>query len=49
MIITDYRIHLQRVLSDQVLHGLRRGGHIYKIAKSASTCDYVFELIAVPF
>jgi 3-phenylpropionate/cinnamic acid dioxygenase small subunit len=52
MILTDYRIHVQRVFSGQVLHRLRRVGASYKIVLKRVdliNCDDVFELIAAPF
>jgi 3-phenylpropionate/cinnamic acid dioxygenase small subunit len=52
MILTDYRSHLQRLFSGQVLHRLRRAGAAYKIVLKRVdliNCDDVFELIAVPF
>jgi len=52
MIMTDYRLHLQRVFSGRVLHRLRRAGTVYKIVLKRVdliNCDDVFELIAVPF
>jgi 3-phenylpropionate/cinnamic acid dioxygenase small subunit len=52
MIMTDYRLHVQRVFSGRVLHRLRRAGSGYKIVQKRVdliNCDDVFELIAVPF
>lgn len=52
MIMTDYRIHVQRVFSGQVLHRLRCAGIAYKIVLKRVdliNCDDVFELMAVPF
>ena len=52
LIMTDYRIHVQRVFSGRTTHRLRRVGDIYKIALKRVdliNCDDVFELIAVPF
>ena len=52
MIMTDYRVHVQRVFSGRVLHHLRRVGASYKIVLKRVdliNCDDVLELIAVPF
>ena len=52
MIMTDYRVHVQRVFSGRVLHRLRRIGAGYKIVLKRVdliNCDDVLELIAVPF
>ena len=52
MIMTDYRVHVQRVFSGRVLHRLRRIGAGYKIALKRVdliNCDDVLELVAVPF
>lgn len=52
MIMTDYRIHVQRVFSGRVTHRLRRAGSGYKIVLKRIdliNCDDAFELIAVPF
>jgi 3-phenylpropionate/cinnamic acid dioxygenase small subunit len=52
MIMTDYRIHVQRVFSGRVTHRLRRAGAGYKIVLKRVdliNCDDAFELIAVPF
>lgn len=51
MIMTDYRLHEQRVFSGQVVHLLRRTGSGYRIVLKRVdliNCDDVFELIAVP-
>ena len=51
MIMTDYRIHVQRLFSGRVLHRLRRGATGYGIVLKRVdliNCDDVFELIAVP-
>jgi 3-phenylpropionate/cinnamic acid dioxygenase small subunit len=52
MIMTDYRMHTQRLFSGRVRHELRRDGAGYKIALKKVeliNCDDAFELIAVPF
>ncbi len=52
MIMTDYRMQVQRVFSGRVLHRLRRVGAGYKIVLKRVdliNCDDIFELIAVPF
>jgi benzoate/toluate 1,2-dioxygenase beta subunit len=52
MIMTDYRMQVQRLFSGRVLHRLRRVGAQYKIVLKRVdliNCDDVFELIAVPF
>ena len=52
MIMTDYRLHVQRVFSGRVTHRLRRTDSGYKIVLKRVdliNCDDVFELIAVPF
>jgi ethylbenzene dioxygenase beta subunit len=52
MIMTDYRLHIQRLFSGRVRHQLRRSGDSYKIALKRVdliNCDDSFELIAVPF
>jgi 3-phenylpropionate/cinnamic acid dioxygenase small subunit len=52
MIMTDYRIHTQRLFSGRVRHHLRRDAGGYKIflkRVDLINCDDVFELIAVPF
>ena len=52
MIMTDYRLHLQRLFSGRVRHQLRRSGDSYKIVLKRVdliNCDDSFELVAVPF
>jgi len=52
MIMTDYRIHVQRVFSGRVTHRLRRTGNGYRIVfkrVDLINCDDALELIAVPF
>lgn len=52
MIMTDYRLRVQRLFSGRVRHQLRRDGEGYKIVLKRVdliNCDDVFELIAVPF
>ena len=52
MIMTDYRLRVQRVFSGRVRHQLRRDGEGYRIVLKRVdliNCDDVFELIAVPF
>ena len=52
MIMTDYRMQVQRVFSGRVSHRLRRVAAGYKIflkRVDLINCDDVFELIAVPF
>ncbi len=52
MVMTDYRMQVQRVFSGRVLHHLRRVAMGYKIVLKRVdliNCDDVFELIAVPF
>ncbi len=52
MIMTDYRMQVQRVFSGRILHQLRRVAMGYKIVLKRVdliNCDDVFELIAVPF
>lgn len=52
MIMTDYRLHVQRLFSGRVHHQLRRSGDSYEIALKRVdliNCDDAFELIAVPF
>jgi ethylbenzene dioxygenase subunit beta len=52
MIMTDYRMHAQRLFSGNVLHQLRRVDSAYKIVLKRVdliNCDDVFELVAVPF
>lgn len=52
MIMTDYRLRVQRQFSGRVRHQLRRDGKAYKIVLKRVdliNCDDVFELIAVPF
>jgi 3-phenylpropionate/cinnamic acid dioxygenase small subunit len=52
MVMTDYRIHVQRVFSGKVLHRLRRISGAYRIILKRVdliNCDDTFELIAVPF
>lgn len=51
MIMTDYRMRVQRLFSGRVRHRLRRDGTGYKIVLKRVdliNCDDVFELIAVP-
>jgi benzoate/toluate 1,2-dioxygenase beta subunit len=52
MIMTDYRMGMQRLFSGRVQHRLRKDGETYKIMLKRVdliNCDDVFELIAVPF
>jgi benzoate/toluate 1,2-dioxygenase beta subunit len=52
MIMTDYRMGRQRLVSGRVQHRLRMDGETYKIVLKRVdliNCDDVFELIAVPF
>ena len=52
LIMTDYRLHVQRVFSGRVSHHLRRAGeHVRIVLKKVEliNCDDTFELIAVPF
>jgi 3-phenylpropionate/cinnamic acid dioxygenase small subunit len=52
MIMTDYRVRMQRLFSGRVRHRLRRDDDGYKIVLKRVdliNCDDVFELIAVPF
>jgi ethylbenzene dioxygenase subunit beta len=52
MIMTDYRMQVQRAFSGRVLHRLRRVAAGYKIVLKRVdliNCDDIFELIAVPF
>ncbi len=52
MIMTDYRLHVQRLFSGRVRHQLRRSDDSYKIVLKRVdliNCDDSFELIAVPF
>jgi ethylbenzene dioxygenase subunit beta len=52
MIMTDYRLHTQRLFSGRVRHHLRRSDTSYKIVLKRVdliNCDDVFELIAIPF
>jgi 3-phenylpropionate/cinnamic acid dioxygenase small subunit len=52
MIMTDYRLHTQRLFSGRVQHELSRDGSDYKIVLKRVdliNCDDAFELIAVPF
>lgn len=52
MIMTDYRLHTQRLFSGCVQHRLRRGDSGYQIVLKRVdliNCDDVFELVAVPF
>ena len=51
MIMSDYRLQVQRLFSGRVRHHLRRDGENYKIILKRVdliNCDDVFELIAVP-
>jgi benzoate/toluate 1,2-dioxygenase beta subunit len=51
MIMTDYRLHVQRLFSGQVRHHLRRCGDSFRIVLKRVdliNCDDSFELIAVP-
>ena len=52
MMMTDFRMKVQRVFSGRVTHRLRRVGAGYRIVLKRVdliNCDDVFELIAVPF
>lgn len=52
MIMTDYRLKVQRVFSGRVRHHLRRDGDGFRIVLKKVeliNCDDTFELIAVPF
>ncbi len=52
MMMTDFRMKVQRLFSGRVTHRLRRVGAGYKIVLKRVeliNCDDVFELIAVPF
>jgi 3-phenylpropionate/cinnamic acid dioxygenase small subunit len=52
MMMTDFRMKVQRLFSGRVVHRLRSAGTSYKIVLKRIdliNCDDVFELIAVPF
>jgi 3-phenylpropionate/cinnamic acid dioxygenase small subunit len=52
LIMTDYRLRVQRMFSGRVLHRLRHVDSRYRIVLKRVdliNCDDVFELIAVPF